>query len=179
MQSTMIRSGIGCERDSELGNGVRLNARTYLMGSQERREFPLGLGTSVRHRDFVQGDLMSEAEGKIVPFSLDLPFVGILDSVGQNPRGQYVGSVISRGTVVLRVEGVSEAIKQGTLVYAVPTADRRCRFTVEAVGVQIGEVTNREVTLSGNVLTHVGLRLPGDARPYTSGSMIDPFKPRI
>ena len=64
MTATSIRNGMGCERDSELESGVRLNNRTFLMGSQERREFTLGLSASIRHRDFVQGDLMSEAEGQ-------------------------------------------------------------------------------------------------------------------
>ena len=93
--------------------------------------------------------------------------------------GGYVGSVITRGIVVLQVEGVSEPIRQGTLIYAVPTPDRRCRFMVDAVRVLIGEVTNCEVKLNGNVKVHVGLRLSGDVRPYTAGSMVDPFKPRI
>lgn len=179
MSAAVIQTGIGCERDAELKNGVRLNQRTFLMGSQERRELLLGLSLLVRHRDFIQGDLMSEADGTIVPFSLDLPFAGILDSVGEDPRGRYVGSVIRRGIVSLQVEGVSADTTQGTLVYAVPTPDCRCRFTLDAGGVLIGEVVRREVTLSGTVRTHVGLRLPGDSRPYTPESMIDPFRDRL
>ena len=178
MSAVINRSGVGCERDTELERGVRLNARTYLMGDQEKREFLLGLSDSLRHRDFQRGDLMSiEADGKIVPLTLELPFAGICESVGQDPRGRYVASVVTRGIVVLRVEGVSQPVRQGALVYASPTQDHRCAFTVDGTGVLIGEVTNCEVTLSGNVKVHVGLRMPGDSRPYTSGSLSDPFKP--
>jgi hypothetical protein len=176
MSAVINRSGVGCERDTELERGVRLNARTYLMGNKEKRELLLGLSDSLRHRDFQQGDLMSELDGKIVPLTLDFPFAGICEAVGQDPRGRYVASVVTRGIVVLRVEGVSQPVRQGTLVYASPTQDHRCAFTVDGTGVLIGEVTNCEVTLSGNVKVHVGLRVPGDSRPYSSGSLSDPFK---
>mgnify|MGYP001412080611 CR=1 FL=1 len=78
MSATLIRTGVGSERDSQLQNGARLTRRSFLMGSQEQREWPLDLSDSMSHHDFQQGDLMSEAGGKIVPLTPALPFAGIL-----------------------------------------------------------------------------------------------------
>lgn len=176
MLATKSFNGVGAERDSELQQGRRLNIRTFLLGSQERREMLLGLSKRLRHYDFAPGDFVSEADGKVVPLSLDLPFAGILDSVGQDNRGRYVGYVITRAVVVLRVEGFSEAANQGALIYASPTSDYRCTFTLEKAGVLVGEVVNREVTLSGNLKVQVGIRTPGDARPYSAAGVADPFE---
>ncbi len=180
MSATIIRTGVGSERDSQLQNGARFTRRSFLMGSQEQREWPLGLSESMSHHDFQQGDLMSEAGGKIVPLNPALPFAGILHGVRLDPRGRYVGIVIRRGIVLLHVEGVSQPITRETLIYAIPNPNRHCRFTVDAsVGVLVGESVNFEVAGSGNVRVHVGLRTSGDSRPYHSGSLIDPFTTRM
>lgn len=176
MTGTNILTGIGCERDSELQRGRRHTPRAFLLGSQERREYQLGLTASIRHYQFAQGDLVSLIENAIGPLSLDLPFGGIIDAIGEDVRGRYMGSLVVRGIAIFTVEGLTEATPQGALVYAIPTNDYRCRFTLAEHGVLIGEVTNRQRNSMGDLRAHVGLRTLGDTRGYSPGSIADPFE---
>lgn len=126
---TMTFSGGGSERDNALQGGCRQNARSFISGvDRERATFPLGLSQAIQHRDLVGGDLVSLKEGKIVPLDRSLPFSGIIESVSED-RGRYIGSVTTRGAIVVRVEGLSPETRSGSRVYALPGI--RTVFTLE------------------------------------------------
>lgn len=158
----MTFSGGGSERDNELQGGCRLNARTFNTGvARERAAFPLGLSQEIRHRDLVGGDLVSLKEGKLVPLDPSCEFAGVLENAAED-RGRYIGSVTTRGAIVVRVAGLSPATREGSKVYALP--DKRTVFTLEANGVEVGEVLAIESLERGIAI--VGVRVPSDTRRF-------------
>ena len=159
---TMTFSGGGSERDNALQGGCRQNARSFISGvDRERATFPLGLSQAIQHRDLVGGDLVSLKEGKIVPLDRSLPFSGIIESVSED-RGRYIGSVTTRGAIVVRVEGLSPETRSGSRVYALPGI--RTLFTLDDNGVEIGEVLAVESVERERAI--VGVRVPSDTRGF-------------
>lgn len=167
MKSNVI-SGTGAERETERASGGRrrFNPKTYNEGiEKERAMFPLGLTKEIRHKDFVEGDLVSLKDGKITPLNLTLPFGGVLDKVGED-KGVYLASVFVRGAVCVRVHGLTGETRQGTKVYASPAGPTQV-FSLAEGGCLVGIICAIENL--GRGTANVGFHLADDARPFELG----------
>jgi len=159
-----VRSGVGCERDQALASGKRrFNIKNYNNGiDRESAMIPLTLNEMFGHRDFVQGDLVSITDGKIVPLDPALPFAGIIGAIGED-RGRYVASVSTRGAICVRVRGLNMRTPQGAKVYAMP-AGRTQTLNLAGEGILVGEVC--AIESAEREMAIVGFRQPNDRRPF-------------
>ena len=168
METSNVRSGVGCVRDGELANGEkrRLNSKNYNDGiDRERLMHPPMLNHEFGHRDYVEGDLVSRKEKHIVPLDPGLEFAGIVERIGED-RGRYVASVCVRGALCVKVRGLDSTTRQGAKVFAMP-AGRTQAFSLMEPGVLVGEVCAIESLERGMAI--VGFRLADDRRRFELG----------
>lgn len=164
-----VMSGMGYERDqwfATAGRGRRQeNPRAWHMSIDlERKILPLDR-ENFDHANFVRGDLVSiSKQGKLVPLNSELPFTGIVDSVGED-RGTYIAAVVTRGGVVLRVQGLGHETPQGAPVHALPGPTQT--FNLQGQGVCIGEILAIESLERSAAI--VGIKLSSDERPLELG----------
>jgi hypothetical protein len=157
-----IISGPGSERDEALRHGCRLNRRTFNSGiRQEQRHVPLG--PKVKHRDIVEGDLISVEDGRVVPFLPALGFGGIVEGVGYSGE-QYFVAVKTRCAVSCQVHGPKEMVREGSKVFVRQAGDTQVFTVEEAGGALAGEILAIEDWSRSFAI--VGLRLLDDARPF-------------
>jgi hypothetical protein len=113
-----MMSGLGAQLD-EARQGLRGNYRAFNT-VEPKKQMTLPLHPEEPLDGIVQGDLVSELDGKCCSFEERLPFAGVAGNVGQDNKSRMIVSVFTRGCFHGRVEGLSRESRRGTLVYAEP-----------------------------------------------------------
>lgn len=130
-----IITGISAELD-EARQHLRLNTKHFnTVEPLQRTTLPLHPQEPLD--GIVQGDLVSELDGKCCSFEQCLPFAGIAETIGQDNKFRVIVSVYRRGCFHGRIEGLGPESRRGTLVYAEP-GERTQPLNVLGRGVLIG-----------------------------------------